>query len=761
MADEVLRTWREVLASISTLHVVEGSPRVCETVARRIGRETSPRARLELLAPRSRPTPSSLFVGLGRVAKGATMEISCDRQGRVRLQASRASCLFLLGSHVAEELLGEVAGDRVRIAPPFQDQRPVWDLYFGQAGRTVRGLDPESYVEEMARVGFTHLEVNALAAADPLEAGVSGEVYPRFYTYGPALDQFVASTLNRGVYPAKWLAANRRRLRLGCRLARKYGLTPSLTCFEPRSVPDAFLARYPELRGARVDHPFRSFKPRFNLAVSHPVVREHYRELVRNLLTEAPDLDHLSVWSNDSGAGFEFTPSLYAGANGSAYVVREWKGPDAVARAAADNVTAFLRLLRDTATEIRPGFRVATRLEPFGPERDAVLAGLGDGLDVEVPTLLRTGWDSPYGHPRYPECGIGPFTTYNDRFDDDERTPLEALRARDCRTHVLYAHGPVNNFEPLLHVPTPWLTHAKLQSMRDVSVRHLAHFGGIAPPASVLFDVNAEVFRSFQLDADRPVEDVLVALARRWAGSAHYRLLVKAWRFCERAVRGFMPHPLYFSWGVWYRILIRPLVPDIDRIPERERRYYERHLLATHHNPNRVDLARDALWELVTPATAKKAATRLVRSALPPLDRIIGLLADAEADAPPVLIDLLDRLRALRCWMTTHGHVHSWIADVHGYTAGGARAAACRDRLRAMITREIANARAFRDLLAEGRTEVLALSSVGETTFIYDRELPRHLDRKVELMRRHRRDVPRIAEDLIWRVRKLGEERGT
>ena len=42
----------------------------------------------------------------------------------------------------------------------------------------------------------------------------------------------------------------------------------------------------------------------------------------RKLMREVPALGLLSVWSNDSGAGFEFTRSLYVGANGSAYVVR-------------------------------------------------------------------------------------------------------------------------------------------------------------------------------------------------------------------------------------------------------------------------------------------------------------------------------------------------------------------------------------------------------------------------------------------------------
>ena len=43
---------------------------------------------------------------------------------------------------------------------------------------------------QLARFGFTHVEVNGLAFPEPIEEGVEGEIYPRFYTYCPALDQF-------------------------------------------------------------------------------------------------------------------------------------------------------------------------------------------------------------------------------------------------------------------------------------------------------------------------------------------------------------------------------------------------------------------------------------------------------------------------------------------------------------------------------------------------------------------------------------------
>ena len=96
----------------------------------------------------------------------------------------------------------------------------------------------------MARFGFTHLEVNSLASPEGYESGVEAEVYPRFYTYCPALDQFVDSFLIRGYYPKSYLKANLKKLKNNCQLAEKYGLIPSITCFEPRSVPDALLEKY-------------------------------------------------------------------------------------------------------------------------------------------------------------------------------------------------------------------------------------------------------------------------------------------------------------------------------------------------------------------------------------------------------------------------------------------------------------------------------------------------------------------------------------
>jgi len=256
----------ELLAGLSHLVVAPEAPRVCRTVAQEIRHELAPKARLARPSTRTPPGARTLEITVkepaGRAPRAAGVWFNVNRPGRAALGASHARYLYAWFRYLVEVRgdapVSAVSGRRT-IRPAFQWQRPVFDLYFTQSGRTVRDLDPEDYVRQMARFGFTHLEVNGLAFPEPFEPGVPGEIYPRFYTYCAALDQFAASFLNRGIYPEDYLQANLTRLKENARLAARYGLVPALLCFEPRSVPEALLEKYPELRGARVDHPFRSF----------------------------------------------------------------------------------------------------------------------------------------------------------------------------------------------------------------------------------------------------------------------------------------------------------------------------------------------------------------------------------------------------------------------------------------------------------------------------------------------------------------------
>jgi len=691
--------------------------------------------------------------------------IHFEAGGPAFLVSSQPYFLFTGFTRLVEDLLDRDTNElRHRLLEiSFSVEKSTFDLALTQYARIMRTFDRDRYVREYARLGFTHIEVNALATPFPYEQGVPDEFYPDFYTYCPALDQFVDSRLNRGLYPREYLEANLARLKENARLALKYGLVPGLLCFEPRSVPETLFQRYPTLRGARVDHPFRSFKPRYSLSLVHPLARRHYAEMMSNLMAEVPELEFMAIWSNDSGSGFEHTKSLYVGRNGGAYMIREWKNDEEIARSAAANIAGFYRLLRDAAAKVNPRFRVITRLESFYGERRYLWPELKDRIDVEVNSLLVSGWENNYPHPEYPDIQVLG-SAYHNRLRPREKRVVSELEARGGRGYFYHFFNSHGNHEPLLGIPFPWLTYEKLRACAKLGIRTLAHMGGLQPPDKVPYAVNQEIFREFQLDAGLSVDRTVSKIARRYAGDRFAGDLVKGWRLIERSIRRFVPMSLYSGFGsVWNRLLVRPLVPDILKIPDEDRAYYEKVMVSPVHNPNKVDLARDVLFELITKDYARRAYRRIDAGAMKPLRAAIDLFTKIKVEAVragdeqagSVFIDQACRAQALWGLYETLRNTAVWIYAVHEYLEARDRKvkARCRALLDDMIGREIDNSGRLIRLWRDAPVEWMFVSDFGETPFIHGENFAELLEKRIALMKKHRRDKPSIDPEFMFRVK--------
>ena len=759
----------DALTQIESIHVPRHAAPVYRTAADELARAAG--APILLVDELRDDHASGIFRFLPDVDEltaNASEDAACFRltpHGSGFIAVSRPYLLFGFISHLLRHLArADVATvQQPQIYPAaFAWQRSVYDYFLTQEGRIQRGLNRETYVRRLAQSGFTHIEVNGLAFPMALETGPKGEAYPMFYTYCPALDQFVSSRLNHGLYPDYYLSANFASLKRNAKLARRCGLVPGLLCFEPRSVPEEFFARYPMLRGARVDHPFRSFKPRYNMTIAHPKVREHYAEMMTRVMDEVPDLGFLSIWTNDSGAGFEHTSSLYVGRNGGPYLIREWKDHEEIARVAGENVLAFYRLLRDAARRVNPEFRLITRMEPFYTEHETIWQGLRDGLEAEGASFMARGWEMPYTHPRYPDSHtINGGSIYQAAYDDRETQLTEELAGRSSRGHLYFSAGAHAMFFPLLGVPYPTLTARRLRVLYERGVRCLAHLGGTHPPELVPFNVNHEILSAFQFDPDLDIEAILHDIAHEWAGTQLAPTLLKAWALTEDAILAF-PNmvPLYSTIGfVWYRLWARPLVPNIEAIPAEERAYYEHFMCTTPHNPNNVDLSRDVLFQLTTPEDCQVAVERIDQNLWKPLDEAIAALdavrdeAGAALGEGTVIEDQFVRLSALRCWFMTQRNVAAWIAGVHGYLRADDDSikSQCRAMLRDAMTREIDNSRHLAVLLGS-EIEFMSMTDQGETPLIHGENLPELLGRRIALMEAHLDDEPFIDAHYIERI---------
>lgn len=769
----------EALAEITSITIGSGYPAVYLTAAEALAgisgaevveRDDPDRSGKGVFTFYCRPddVPESLAGTVAVNDKEDGVLFKLERNGSGHLIATEEHLLFgfvsFLLNHLADRDIEHVEGERFFPAS-FKWHRTAYDFFLNQEGRIQRGMNKATYIRRLAESGFTHVEVNGLAFPRGIETGPEGEIYSMFYTYCPALDQFVDTELNRGLYPGHYLSANLENLKKNADLARRYGLVPGLLSFEPRSVPEAFFERYPMLRGARVDHPFRSFKPRYNMTITHPMVREHYSEMLTRLLEEVPELGFISIWTNDSGSGFEFTKSLYVGRNGGAYLIREWKDDEEIARAAGENAIRFFQVLRDVGCAVNPSFRVMTRMESFYGEHDIIWKGLEERLDVETASLLGRGWEMPYTHPRYSDSNaINAGSIYQSSFDEEETRLIGELEEKSSHPHFYFSAGPNTMFAPLLGIPYPSLTWQRLKMLHEGGVRYLAHLGGTSPPELVPYNVNHEIVSVFQYDPEMEIEAETGRLAATWAGENLASALLEAWRLTEEAILAF-PNisTLYSTFGfVWYRLWARPLVPDIEAIPAPERAYYQDFMCTTPHNPNNVDLSRDVLFELMTPENCRRSIERIDSNLWGPLDRAVELLAVNRESATEhlgignIIDDQWVRLSALRCWFMTQRNVGAWVAGVHGYlnaerNGDEAGMDSCRALLREMMEKEIENSERLLSLLESG-VEFIATTDQEETQLIHGDNLGELLQKRILLMQEHKEDKPYIDQDYIERM---------
>lgn len=691
----------------------------------------------------------------------AWMWLRIDDRGEGEICATHGSFLF-----AAVRLLATATSDLTReklaagtwLPATFGWHRPHWDACYTQYWRSARKFDPERYVASLAEAGFTHCEVNGLQAHMPYEDLVPSEYYPQFYTYAPGFNHFVDTPLTQGMWPALYLDANLNHLKKLADLGRRYGLKPGVCMFEPRTMPERFFARYPTLRGARVDHPFRSRLPRYTMAQDHPIVMRHYREALQKVMRTVPDLSYMSVWTNDSGAGFEHTASLYVGRNGGPYMIREWRNHDKVAQAAGESIVRYLHNLQSAAAEMNPDFDVILRIEPFKVEHAHIKAGMGKRVSWEAPSLLVRGYDLPYSHPKYPENKAAAGSLFHTTLDASEKETLAASRAQGVEPVLHYSASGVMNHEPLLGLPFPRMLHDKLRAMRAAGLTRISCLGGLANPAQTPYWPNPVVIRAAQFFPDKSIDDVLSDFAGQLVGQSHAQSLVQAWQDFENALSWQPLVGLYCAFGFcWQRTWDRPFVPDIEAVPAKERDYYERHGCFQHNNPGTNDLGKDVLFDLITRESGGKMAADMDREVIarlhPLIARLGAQLASLDEQPRAVFSDLRDRVRAYLHWVTSLRSVCAWCESVYGYLGAtdDVTKAVCEKKLQAAIDVELVNIRGLIELLDTTSTEVMVVSGVAENTFCYGENLVEHLRTKIRLTEKYRHHKPRIDRDIYWR----------
>lgn len=600
-----------------------------------------------------------------------------------------------------------------------------------------------AYFADAKRARLTHLQVNFLP--DPYHPALiekPDNYYAWFFDYGPSLDQFVSSRLNRGLYLDAHLARNRDYLRELARGVCENGLKPVLMLCEPRFVPERFFAAHPELRGPRVDNPTFSDTPWYALCVHHPAVREHYRQMLSSLLHDLPELSGISIFTHDSGAGFCHSRSLYAGPNGCARCRRVDAG---------QRIADFLGLLADAGRSVNPEFRVSLASGVEGDERLSFLKHAPKGVTGEVQGAfswvggLEDQW-SWHQHGRALE-EVGYDRARDERISEYRQRFAAVTDAG--KTPVAIASMPTDGFYlPIRYVPHPFQNLDILRTLREMGAKHLNCKGTLNPSSLIRFEVNRESFASFQNQPDVPAEKIVRDLAMKWVGPSHADPLVKAWRLMDESHR----RRTMWLWPLARLISFMPgpIVPDPDNLPPEEIAFADHAALACIdrlEGRHRLDALRldetNRAWII--------AHTQ--REVLPRIAQAIAILSAElsrcdNSDARACLAEQLRHVRHHQLWQQC---AHNWC-EAGSWIAPGKGEPKPQRTIVEVIDDEIQVTGQLIDLYRDGVVDLYTAGPMDGLLYVRGPSMVSELKSRIELMRRHRNDTPRVIGD----VRKAG-----
>jgi len=588
----------------------------------------------------------------------------------------------------------------------------------------------ERYCAEAEKFRATHVIVNILPDSfHPSLLEQPDNPYVRFATWGPSLDQFTSSRLNRDVYPEQLLRRNRKALMRLVEIVRSHGLKPMLLVGEPRFQPERFFDKYPHLRGPRVDNTNASLSPLYSPCTDQPEVQEHYREMMKNMMTLVPDLEGMIFYSGDSGTGFCHSEGLYPGSNGPKYC-RDIPAPK--------RMSNFLTLLLESAQATNPEFRVFVFHYIGGKERKEILEKTSKQITaIAAGYFVAGGFEDCYAMYQY---GMKIDDVGYDRAREERKDMMMksiASLQRVGKSSIAPSQGPVEEWLlPLRTVPYPFQALEIIDILNDMDTDEILFYGSFADPADVPYEANRGVIQRYLQRNGDDIDGTVCSVAEDWVSSAHRDTLVEAWRLCDRAYR---ERPLWMhSFGTSLTYCIGPLVPNLSALSADEKNYYYS--------------AADAVGDMI-PTFDKLSKLRkdedhrtwMLRRyethAFPGLEKAGQLLAEeagkSTGDARACLESQKRQIGSFRWYLRSQ---YNWL-DAGRYFAPGEGTPGFERSLAEIIDDEIANTRHLRELV-NGHVEALFVDTGDHFRSVYENneQMMNALEQRIQLMESHKDD---------------------
>lgn len=390
----------------------------------------------------------------------------------------------------------------------------------------------ESFARKAKQSGATHIVITAEDLPWAMwQMDTPGDPYPAWAVSNVGLLKVSIPDALQPFLPKDYSDTVLNILRQRCEVLRQLGLKAAFTTFEPQILPERVYEAHPLWRGPQVDHPLRSRVPRFAPSVDNPEVLALYRESIRKLLTLCPEIEILSLHTNDSGSGMSWSGGLYQGPNGNSL----FRG-----RQMHERYREFFGALQTGAQDARPGPLEIDAEWVREPAPDLVASRLGPGMAVAnlegpgaTPYKAVAGFLLDYFYPFYPAQGLPLPVRYLEELEQASKSPAPRL---------FYLIGD------------------RLES-----------------------DLYLQLYDAFQKS---PTHDdvsrmqLLRSLAAARAGEAGASALLDAWMALNRIQRDAdilnFGGTIFYIGSVHQRLLTRPFVPFPEELTAEETQYYRK-----------------------------------------------------------------------------------------------------------------------------------------------------------------------------------------
>lgn len=585
-------------------------------------------------------------------------------------------------------------------------------VVFGSPSADIQ--DFEAFATRAKQSGATHINITAedLPWAR-WQYDTPGDPYPSWVISNTGLLKVAVPAPLRPYIPKEYSETVMGILEQRCKVLRRLGLKAAFNTFEPQMLPEAVFREHPLWRGARVDHPNRSRVARFAPSIDHPEVLALYRDALAELVRRCPEIDLLTMRTNDSGTGLDWSDGLYSGSLGNTLYRHR----------------TMEERFRDFYAALREGARI----------------GSGQ-LEID---MIWTREREPARIARRLPRGAA-----IENLEGPGATPFKAT-AGDLLDYEYF-------FYPVPGIPRPLLFLEGLEQASRSRAPRLVVSIGDRLNRDLYFRIHDAFWRA-RLSNEVSRLAFIHEIAAGYAGADNAETLASVWRELREAQRvgEFLKSGghIFYLGCVQQRWLTRPFVPFPEELKPEEKLYYRKYQFQARteaHADNLTDLQANHIFRGYGASLLAGRLLSAIESSVGRARRHIrglkGLSPERQSE-----FDLLSvRLDVFVCLIRNARNAISYQAQLDRMRAlgmkpdpdpvPGTRSGWDRQRMMETARAEIDNTAQLMELLKSRPEPLLHLAPVpeDEDIRILGPALLEHLQRKLDTMNAHWEDYKRI-----------------